>query len=362
MNTSASIKEHEDNIVKCEMTQLILRKELRETVLLLEDEKKQIEVLFAHELGEKRSSLGLLRRELLSQRRRQREEQVLELQALRDAGLPRLEALQADPSLNDHAVGEDIQSLLKQIEQRQVRKYLARFRINDCSCIGVHNSLKTSLAELGILSAEQIDENELRKVDGLKATQLTALFAWRNYLLAQATARCPKQLTGILRRRVVDRWQKRRAEVQEKMNRLESSLAEQSQRMLSNCHELKRTTILDQLSMIKDARHEVTLIAENCRSSLHVVDTKLRLLQNDFEARLNKIAALIDRESNSIRMITASNRQTGCHSKFRIPFSLHVRSGITRVIQFCQKHAKPSSEHPLLMLKAVESEGRNGDF
>ena len=101
-------------------------------------------------------------------------------------------------------------------------------------------------------------------------------------------------------RRMVDRWKKQKAEIQQNINSLESSFARQMQSILSNCHELKRTTILDQLPMIRDARHEMTLAAENHKSSLDVVNAKLRLLQSDFEVRLNKIAALIDRESDSI--------------------------------------------------------------
>ena len=111
------------------------------------------------------------------------------------------------------------QSFGGKTEHREVKRYLARFKVKDCSCIGVDDSLKIILANLGIVKADQIDENALRHIDSLKPAQLAGLFAWRNYLLAQGRVRSPKRLTGIERKRVVDRWHKRRAEVQEKNQR-----------------------------------------------------------------------------------------------------------------------------------------------
>ena len=301
MSTATTIKEHEDNIVKCELTELILTKEHKEAMALLEEEKKKLEIEFSRKLEAMRQRLSILRGDILTQRRKQRSNKMRKLQALEDASLPTLNDLKADPNLGEHAIDKEINTILSETENREVKKYLARFKIKDCSSIGISDSLKLTLANLGITTADQLDEGSLRKIDSLTPAQLSALLAWRNYLLAQAAARSPKQLTGLQRKRVVARWTKQKAEVQQKINALERRLAEEKQIILSHHYELKRSTILSALPEVQAIRYDVTQKVKYHKYNLDLLHTKQHRLRNDFELALQKIGALIEGERNIIQ-------------------------------------------------------------
>ena len=66
MNKYALIRKHEENIVNCELTELILKKELKEEFSVLEEEQKQLEMNFELEVDKKRCSLGVLRAGIFS--------------------------------------------------------------------------------------------------------------------------------------------------------------------------------------------------------------------------------------------------------------------------------------------------------